>query len=50
MLGMARGSSVLMMAEEPSEYFLIKRGVRFAFQNKDGLSNDDSSPILLMRQ
>ena len=34
---------------EPSEYFLIKRGVRFAFQSKDGLSNDDSSPILLMR-
>ena len=30
---------------EPSEFFLIKRGVRFAFQSKDGLSNDDSSPV-----
>lgn len=33
----------------PSEYFLIKSGARFAFQTKDGLSNDDGSPILLMR-
>ena len=33
----------------PSEYFLIKRGVRFAFQTKKGLSNEDGSPILLMR-
>ena len=34
---------------EPSEYFLIKRGLRFAFQTKKGLSNDDGSPVLLMR-
>ena len=34
---------------EPSQYFLIKRGLRFAFQTKGGLSNDDGSPILLMR-
>lgn len=34
---------------EPSEYFLIKRGLRFAFQTKAGLSNDDGSPVLLMR-
>ncbi len=34
---------------EPSEYFLIKRGIRFAFQTKAGLSNDDGSPVLLMR-
>lgn len=33
----------------PSEYFLIKSGARFAFQTKEGLSNDDGSPILLMR-
>jgi hypothetical protein len=35
--------------KQPSEYFLIKKGVRFAFQTKDGLTNDDGSPILLMR-
>lgn len=35
--------------KSPSEYFLIKRGVRFAFQTKEGLSNEDGSPILLMR-
>ena len=35
--------------KEPSEFFLIKRGARFAFQTKDGGSNDDGSPILLMR-
>jgi hypothetical protein len=34
---------------EPSEYFLIKKGIRFAFQTKAGLSNDDGSPVLLMR-
>jgi len=34
---------------EPSLYFLIKRGLRFAFQTKAGLSNDDGSPVLLMR-
>ena len=28
---------------EPSLYFLIKRGLRFAFQTKAGLSNDDGS-------
>ena len=33
----------------PSEYFLVKSGARFAFQTKEGLSNDDGSPILLMR-
>jgi hypothetical protein len=33
----------------PSEYYLIKKGVRYAFQTKEGLSNDDGSPILLMR-
>jgi hypothetical protein len=35
--------------KEPSKYFLIKKGVRYAFQTKDGLTNDDGSPILLMR-
>ena len=34
---------------EPSEYYLINRGIRFAFQTKVGLSNDDGSPVLLMR-
>ena len=34
---------------EPSEYYLIKRGIRFAFQTKAGLSNDDGTPVLLMR-
>ena len=35
--------------KQPSEYYLIKKGVRYAFQTKNGLSNDDGSPILLMR-
>ena len=35
--------------KSPSEYFIVKSGARFAFQTKDGLSNDDGSPILLMR-
>ena len=35
--------------KSPSEYFLVKSGARYAFQTKDGLSNDDGSPILLMR-
>ena len=30
-------------------YFLIKRGLRHAFQTEGGLSNDDGSPILMMR-
>jgi hypothetical protein len=34
---------------EPSEYFLIERKTRFAFQTKEGLSNDDGSEVLLMR-
>jgi len=45
------GERVLRFSDgkEPSEYFLIKRGVRFAFQTKDGISNEDGSPVLLMR-
>mgnify|MGYP000976879660 FL=1 len=35
--------------KKPDEYYLIKRGVRYAFQTKQGLSNDDGSPVLLMR-
>ncbi|MDG0963452.1 MAG: hypothetical protein P8P49_12515 [Opitutales bacterium] len=35
--------------KSPAEYFLVKSGARFAFQTKEGLSNDDGSPILLMR-
>ncbi|MBP51737.1 MAG: hypothetical protein CMI27_01185 [Opitutae bacterium] len=35
--------------KSPSQYYLIKRGVRYAFQSKEGLSNEDGSPILLMR-
>ena len=35
--------------KDPSEFFLIKRGVRYAFQSKQGLSNDDGSPLLLVR-
>lgn len=35
--------------KSPSEFYLIKRGIRYAFQSKDGLSNEDGSPILLMR-
>ena len=31
------------------EYYLIKRGARFAFQSKQGISNDDGSSVLLMR-
>ena len=33
----------------PREYFLIKRGVRYAYQTKEGLFNDDGSPLLLVR-
>lgn len=33
----------------PSEYFLIKTGARFTFQTKDGLSDDEGNPVLLMR-
>ncbi len=35
--------------KQPSEYYLVKKGARFAFQTKEGLSNDDGSPILMMR-
>jgi hypothetical protein len=35
--------------KKPSEYYLIKRGVRHAFQSKEGLTNDDGSPLLLVR-
>ena len=35
--------------KKPSEFYLIKRGVRHAFQSKEGLSNDDGSPLLLVR-
>lgn len=35
--------------KSPSEYYMVKSGARFAFQTKEGLSNDDGSPILLMR-
>ena len=35
--------------KSPSQYYLIKRGIRYAFQSKEGLSNEDGSPILLMR-
>ena len=35
--------------KSPSEYFLIKRGVRYAFQTKQGLYNDDGSSLLLIR-
>ena len=31
------------------EYYLIKRGARFAFQSKQGISNDDGTSVLLMR-
>ena len=45
------GERVITMddGKEPSEYFLIKRGVRYAFQSKMGLANDDGSSLLLMR-
>jgi len=45
------GERVITMddGKEPSEYFLIKRGVRYAFQTKVGLANDDGSSLLLMR-
>ena len=33
----------------PDEYYLIKRGVRYAFQTRSGISNDDGSPVLLVR-
>ena len=35
--------------KKPGEFFLIKRGVRYAFQSIEGLRNDDGSPLLLMR-
>ncbi len=35
--------------KEPSEFYLIKRGVRHALQSKEGLRNDDGSPLLLIR-
>ncbi len=35
--------------KQPSEYFLIKRGARFAFQSKNEITNDDGSLVLLMR-
>jgi len=35
--------------KQPNEFFLIKRGVRHAFQSKEGLTNDDGSPLLLVR-
>ena len=35
---------------EPSEFYLVRRGMRFAFQNNEGLlENDDGSLVLLMR-
>ena len=44
------GKRVLLFPEgDVREYYLIKRGARFAFQTKQGLSNDDESPVLLMR-
>ena len=45
------GERVLRFSDgkEPSEYFLIKRGARFAFQTKQGITNDDGSLVLLMR-
>lgn len=45
------GERVLLFddGKKPSEFFLIKRGLRYAFQTKLGLSNDDGSPVLLMR-
>lgn len=36
-------------SKKPSEYYLIKRGVRHAFQSPEGLTNDDGSPLLLVR-
>ena len=35
--------------KKPSEFYLIKRGVRHAFQSKEGLMNDDGSSLLLIR-
>ena len=45
------GERVILFDDDksPSEYYLIKRGVRYAFQTQDGLSNDDGSPVLMMR-
>jgi hypothetical protein len=45
------GERVLRFSDgnEPSEFFLIKRGARFAFQTKQGITNDDGSLVLLMR-
>lgn len=35
--------------KEPSEFYLIKRGISHAFQSKEGLTNDDGSNLLLLR-
>ena len=44
------GKRVLSFPEgDVREYYLIKRGARFAFQSKQGIRNDDGSPVLLMR-
>jgi len=45
------GERVLRFSDgkTPSECFLIKRGARFAFQSKEGITNDDGSLVLLMR-
>ena len=44
------GKRVLLFPDgDVREYYLIKRGARFAFQTKHGLCNDDGSPVLLMR-
>ncbi len=45
------GERVILFEDEkkPDEFFLIKRGVRHALQTKQGLSNDDGSPVLLLR-
>ena len=49
--GVGDGERIIRMDDkkEPKEFFLIKRGLRYAFQTKEGLSNDDGSPLLLMR-
>ena len=45
------GERIIRFDDEksPSEFYLIKRGARHAFQSKEGLSNDDGSPLLLVR-
>ena len=47
----ADGKRVIRFSDgkQPSEYFLIKRGARFAFQSKEEITNDDGSLVLLMR-